>query len=89
LLILWCNTIWNGNWMPVIRYDCAHGFFHRDVLSPKGEKEKQVIAIDNLRDALSYAEQDLKDSWEWYKKIFKKVKDDKQRNNRKKYRTNI
>ncbi len=42
---------------------------------PNGEKEKQVITIEKLKDAVSYAEQDLKDRWEWYKqKYFKKVR---------------
>ena len=29
-------------WRPIIRYDCAHGFFHRDILNATGEQEKQV-----------------------------------------------
>ncbi|MBI5678233.1 MAG: hypothetical protein HZC52_07040 [Planctomycetes bacterium] len=59
-------------WYPIVRYDCSHGFFHRDILNPKGEKIKQPIPIQNLRDALTYAEQDIKDRWEWYKERFKK-----------------
>lgn len=62
-----------GNqWSPIIRYDCAHGFFHRDILTPQGEQEKQVIAIENLNDALLYAEQDLKDRWQHYKRRYVK-----------------
>ena len=38
-----------------------HGYFHRDILTPKGEKSKQAIPIQNLKDALTYAEQDIKD----------------------------
>lgn len=59
-------------WHPLVRYDCSHGFFHRDILTPKGETTKQAIAIENLKDALTYAEQDIKDRWEWYKDRFKK-----------------
>jgi len=59
-------------WYPVVRYDCSHGFFHRDILNPKGEKTKHMIQINNLKDALTYAEQDIKDRWEWYKERFKK-----------------
>ncbi len=33
-------------------------FFHRDTLDHKGEKTKHVIQIQNLKDALTYAEQD-------------------------------
>ncbi len=59
-------------WYPIVRYDCSHGFFHRDLLTPKGEKTKQLIPIKNLKDALTYAEQDIKDRWEWYKEKFKR-----------------
>ncbi len=68
-----------GNkWHTVIRYDCSHGFFHRDVIFPNGQKEKYEIAIENLKDASSYAEQDIKDRWEWYKeKYLQKLKKQK------------
>ncbi len=65
----------NNNWTAIVRYDCAHGFFHRDVLMPNGDKEKKSIEIDSLRNASKYAEQDLKDRWEWYKERYiKKIK---------------
>ena len=65
----------NNEWKPIVRYDCAHGYFHRDVIYPNGTKEKQEIVIDNLRHASEYAEQDLKDRWEWYKERYlKKLK---------------
>jgi|ERR1035437_976352 hypothetical protein len=64
-----------NKWTPIIRYDCSHGFFHRDVLYPDGKKEKQTVPITTLNDALNYAEQDLKDRWEFYKERFiKKMK---------------
>ena len=65
----------NNNWEPIVRYDCSHGFFHRDVLYPNGEKEKHTINITNLEDGLNYAEQDIKDRWEFYKERYlKKLK---------------
>ena len=62
----------DGKWTPIVRYDYAHGFFHRDVLSRSGDKEKEVIAIEKLEDALPYAQQDIKDRWEWYKERYVK-----------------
>ena len=62
-------------WYPIVRYDCSHGFFHRDVMRPNGDKEKSLIELDNLKTASKYAEQDLKDRWEWYRERFiKKMK---------------
>lgn len=64
-----------NNWTPIVRYDFAHGFFHRDIMKPNGDKEKQEIVIENLKSASKYAEQDLKDRWEWYRERFiKKIK---------------
>ena len=74
-IMLQYETLIHNKWTPVVRYDCAHGFFHRDVLSPKGDKEKQRIAIENLDHAIQYAEQDIKDRWKFYKQRFtKKIK---------------
>ena len=42
-------------------------------MKPNGEKEKQLISITNLKDALNYVEQDIKDRWEFYKERFKKL----------------
>ncbi len=62
-------------WTAIVRYDCAHGFFHRDIMLPNGDKEKYEIVIDNLKNASKYAEQDLKDRWEWYRdRYLKKLK---------------
>ena len=57
-------------WREIVRYDCAHGFLHRDVILPKGKTEKQLRSIANLSDALQYAEQDIKDRWQWYKERY-------------------
>jgi len=63
------------HWTAIVRYDCSHGFFHRDVMLPNGDKEKHEITIDNLKSASKYAEQDLKDRWEWYRERYlKKLK---------------
>lgn len=74
-IVVQYETLINDKWNAVVRYDCEHGFFHRDVVYPGGEKEKQAIGIRNLENALLYAEQDLKDRWEWYKQRYiKRIK---------------
>jgi len=77
-LVIQYESFIANEWRAIVRYDTAHGFFHRDVLYPKGKQEKQSINIENLNDAVLYAEQDLKDRWEFYKtRYIKKLKNDK------------
>jgi hypothetical protein len=67
-IVVQYETLLSGKWVAIVRYDCAHGFFHRDVLNPNGSKEKKAIGIRDLEDALLYAEQDLKDDGRFIKK---------------------
>lgn len=59
-------------WTAIVRYDLAHGFFHRDVMKPNGEKEKTVIEITGLKESSIFAEQDIKDKWEFYRQRYLK-----------------
>ena len=62
-------------WKPVVRYDTAHGFAHRDVLSPTGKAiEKRALRLSTLEEALEYAEQDLTDRADWYVENFRRMK---------------
>jgi hypothetical protein len=57
-------------WYAVVRYDTAHGFAHRDLLDKKGRVQKTPLFNQDLNDALTFAENDLKTNWEKYKKSF-------------------
>lgn len=59
-------------WHPIVRYDCSHGFLHRDVMLPGGKIEKYPLDISDLKSALMYAEQDIKDRWQWYKNRYRR-----------------
>ena len=59
-------------WLPVVRYDNAHGFPHRDVISPGGEEEKTPLLLDTMEQCLHYGEQDIADRCEWYISHFMK-----------------
>ena len=48
-----------NEWNPIVRYDTAHGFAHRDLLHPGGETEKQPLYLPSLNLALTFAIQDL------------------------------
>jgi hypothetical protein len=60
-------------WTAIVRYDLAHAFFHRDVMKPNGEKEKTAIEIPGLYEAAIFAEQDIKDKWEFYRQRYVKL----------------
>lgn len=59
-----------SDWVPVARYDTAHGFAHRDLLSAKGESVKTPIGIRDMRLALTFASSDLKANWRWYRQRY-------------------
>jgi hypothetical protein len=58
-----------GEWKEVIRYDCAHGYAHKDYYNMKGQCRKVNLYLD-YEDALSLADDDINDNWEIYKERF-------------------
>jgi len=65
----------DDQWYPVVRYDTAHGFAHRDLLSLDGSVAKTPLFNQDFNDALTFAESDLKTNWEHYRKRFLGEKD--------------
>ena len=63
------ETMRQGKWHPVARYDTTHGSVHLDLQTPAGSR-KYRIALQNLDDALTFAIEDLKANWSIYKKQF-------------------
>ncbi len=59
----------DGEWQPVIRYDCSHDFAHIDRYNIKGRKEKEVIYLP-YEDSLTLADDDININWELYKEKF-------------------
>lgn len=76
-LIIQYESFIDERWTAIVRYDCAHGFFHRDVMLPSGDKEKKAIEVPDLKYAFSFARQDMEDKWEWYKEQYNKQYDSK------------
>jgi len=64
------------DWYPVVRYDTAHGFAHRDLLNLLGNIRKTPLFNQNYNDALSFAESDLKTNWLFYKHAFTEGSED-------------
>jgi hypothetical protein len=58
-----------GAWVPVIRYDMAHGQAHIDVYETPKRKRKQFLPLPP-GEAITLAEEDIKDNWEQYQAEF-------------------
>ena len=58
-----------GSWVTVIRYDTAHGQAHVDVYETSRQKRKQFLDLPT-DEALTLAEEDIKDNWERYQTEF-------------------
>ena len=59
-----------GKWYPVVRYDTAHGFTHKDVLAFNGTVTKYELPFADYNVALTFAEKDLKENWLIYRENF-------------------
>jgi len=59
-------------WHPVVRYDTAHGFAHRDVMHPASDTEKTEMAVGDYNEALTFAINDLSENWETYRRRYER-----------------
>ena len=54
-------------WFPIVRYDNAHGFCHRDTLHPDGSQEKTRVFAGDVNETFTYAVYELRTNWEAYR----------------------
>jgi hypothetical protein len=59
-------------WRPVVRYDTAHGFAHRDIIKANGEVQKQPLFFETFNLAFTFATLDLKMNWRQYRESLEK-----------------
>jgi len=59
----------NDQWKVVIRYDSAHGFAHIDRYYLDGRKDKMELHL-KLSEALTLGDEDIKENWKIYQKLF-------------------
>jgi len=62
----------SGEWRPVVRYDTAHGFAHKDIIRASGEVIKQPLFFETFNLAFTFATLDLKMNWRQYKESLEK-----------------
>jgi hypothetical protein len=58
-----------GVWVPVVRYDMAHGQAHIDVYGTLKRKRKQFLELPP-GEVMTLAEEDIRDNWERYQDEF-------------------
>jgi hypothetical protein len=61
-------------WLPVVRYDTAHGKPHRDILHPNGEQSKDWFEGYSVAEVLTIGQKDIMDNWAVYRERFMKEK---------------
>ena len=66
-----------GNkWLPVVRFDTAHGYTHKDLINPDGTKEKILMGDVSYNEILTEADKDIKGNWPRYRERFlRRMKD--------------
>jgi hypothetical protein len=54
----------DGQWLPVIRYDTAHGFAHRDRYRGDGSvRHHEKLPVSDFNAAFTMASQDVRKNW--------------------------
>ena len=66
------ESLISANWEPIVKYDTAHGFAHKDMMKPNGKSLKQPIFFETYNLAFTYATLDLKANWREYKDSYEK-----------------
>jgi hypothetical protein len=59
----------HGTWVPVVRYDMAHGQAHMDLYETPWRKTKRFLDLPPA-EALTEADADITENWERYQAEF-------------------
>ena len=60
----------SSTWHPIVRFDTAHGFAHRDLMHPDGRVDKEPLLWETYNVALTSATQELKTHWRQYRQHY-------------------
>ncbi len=56
----------HGKWVPVVRYDIAHGQPHMDLYETPTRKAKRLLDLSPA-EAMTLADEDIKENWRRYR----------------------
>jgi hypothetical protein len=63
---------WAEHWRPIVRYDNAHGFCHRDTIHANGSQDRTAVFVGDISATFTYAIQDLKAHWQVHRERYLK-----------------
>lgn len=70
IIVIQYEAYIDGKWRGIVRFDEAHGFFHRDVMLPSGGQEKTAFPALDKNVALTEAISHIKKFWRIYRRIY-------------------
>lgn len=59
-------------WLPIVRYDTAHGKAHRDLLHASVKQTKDWFQGYSIEEVLTIGQKDIMENWSDYRKRFLK-----------------
>lgn len=60
----------SDTWQPLVRYDNAHGFCHRDTIHADGSEEKTPVFSGDANETFTRAIEDVQANWEAHRARF-------------------
>ena len=67
-----CEAFIDGEWRPIVRYDTAHGFPHRDLLHHNRPEDKTEYPGRSNAEVLTLGQEDIKRNWQTYRVQYEK-----------------
>ncbi len=64
-----------GKWQPLVRFDTAHGYLHRDVMNPDGTQTKLRLSYSDLGQALIDAINEIERQWKFYRRVYEEKRE--------------
>ena len=72
-----CTAEGKEIWKPVVRYDHAHGFIHRDMIASDGSKTKCKLGTQDTKDAIVLAVEEIRENLNlWLHQLGYKILDE-------------
>jgi len=59
-----------SKWQPVVRFDNAHGFCHRDEIHPDGTQTKTPVFVGDANETFTRAIKEVQTNWETHRSRF-------------------